>query len=462
MSLEMYWKSALSYIKDELTPIVYQDYIESLTPVYYNEKTDTFVLKADEEYKITLLEQKYHFLIVKALRYATGGKNVMVKYVSSDDEYRNLVDYDEAVTATKLPSTYEPSVYTPPTKEKYQFNPKYTFDSFVVGTNNRLAHAASLAVAQYPAQKYNPLFIYGGVGLGKTHLMQAIAQYVLSEHPDYNVVFVSSEKFTNEFIDAIRRESNLQFRNKYRNVDMLLVDDIQFLAGKEGTQEEFFHTFNDLYNASKQIILTSDKPPKEIPNLEERLRSRFECGLSCDVEPPNFETRVAILRKKAEEEHFSIGDDILEFIAEKVNSNIRELEGVLLRVKLLCEMEGGEVSAEQIKEHLSEIVTTNERRITADQIISAAAKFYDVTYNDILSSKRTSNIAKARQVGMYLTRELTDLSQQNIGDCFGGRDHSTVIHACSKIKQLALDDTAFSRELQAIISNIKNAGAQSN
>ncbi|MFA0814727.1 MAG: chromosomal replication initiator protein DnaA [Anaerofustis sp.] len=443
MSTQSVWDNALEYIKEELTPIVFQEYIEPILPVHST--NETFVLKIAEEYKKTAIENMYHYLIVKALRYATGGKNVTVKYVTDDSEYsRPIAEKEQSF------SSYAEK------QSAYSFNPKYTFDTFVVGTNNRLAHAASLAVSQSPGKKYNPLFIYGGVGLGKTHLMQAIAQHILSENEHFKVSFVSSEKFTNEFIDAIRRESNIQFRNKYRNVDVLLVDDIQFLSGKEGTQEEFFHTFNDLYNAGKQIILTSDKPPKDIPNLEERLRSRFEWGLSCDIAPPNFETRVAILRRKAEDENFEVSNEILEYIAEKVVSNIRELEGVLLKVKVLCEMEQKPLTIQKLNESLKDMFASTEKRISSELIIQTVSKYYNVSYGDILSSKRTMNIANARQIGMYLMRELTDLSLQNIGDSFGGRDYSTVIHACGKVKDKSEEDDNFKKELSYIITEIKN------
>lgn len=455
MSLQLIWKTALGYIKPNLSLVAIQDYIDPLTPVYYNEKTNHFVLRVDEDFKIALIEQIYTVLIVKALRYATGGKNVTVEFIGRDDVYAyegaNIPVYAEE--PVKIPQ--KPSNQT----DMSRFSPKYTFDTFVVGSNNRLAHAAALAVAQNPAKKYNPLFIYGGVGLGKTHLMHAIAQEVLKNQPDMNIVYVSSEKFTNDFIDAIRRESNIQFRNKYRNVDMLLIDDIQFLAGKEGTQEEFFHTFNELHTAGKQIILSSDKPPRDIPNLEERLRSRFEWGLSCDIAPPNFETRVAILRKKAEEEDMKIPNEneIFEYIAQNVSSNIRELEGVLLKFKVLYELNGGNIAEDDLKSMLNDIVPATDKKITVDNIIQAVSKYYGVSYSDVLSSKRTSNVAKARQVGMYLARELTDLSQAGIGEGFGGRDHSTVIHACTKIRSQAEGDMSFDREIKEIINEIKNS-----
>lgn len=455
MSLQQIWNSALDYIRPNLGQIVYQEYIEPLTPVYYNENKEEMVLRVDADFKIKMIEQRYRLLILKALRFAYGGKNVNAVFIGCDEVYEAAGEE----TFTYQEPSPAPSKAKKPVTDKSRFSPKYTFDTFVVGSNNRLAHAAALNVAQAPAKKYNPLFIYGGVGLGKTHLMHAIAQEVLKNQPDMNIVYVSSEKFMNDFIDAIRKESNIQFRNTYRSVDMLLIDDIQFLAGKEGTQEEFFHTFNDLHNAGKQIILTSDKPPRDIPDLEERLRSRFEWGLSCDVAPPNFETRVAILRKKAEEEGMNIPNEneIFEYIAQNVSSNIRELEGVLLKFKVLYELNGGNITEDDLKSMLNDIVPQADKKITADAIISAVSKHYGVSHADVLSSKRTSNVAKARQVGMYLARELTDLSQTGIGESFGGRDHSTVIHACTKIRSQADSDSMFSKELNQIINDIKNS-----
>ena len=456
MSLQQMWKKTLDYLKPNLSPVVYQEYMETLKPVHYDEIEKHLVLRVDADFKIDLTVQKYNTLILKALRFATGGRDITVQFLGCDEPYAVAGEYEineEPVITSPKSRTKAPS------SDISRFSPKYTFDTFVVGSNNRMAHAAALAVAQNPAKKYNPLFIYGGVGLGKTHLMHAIAQEVLKNQPDMNIVYVSSEKFTNDFIDAIRRESNIQFRNTYRNVDMLLIDDIQFLAGKEGTQEEFFHTFNDLHSAGKQIILSSDKPPRDIPDLEERLRSRFEWGLSCDVAPPNFETRVAILRKKAEEEgmKFPNENEVFEYIAQNVSSNIRELEGVLLRFKVLYELNGGNITRDDMKSMLTDIVPATDKKITADAIIQAVSRHYGVSTADVLSSKRTSNVAKARQVGMYLARELTDLSQAGIGESFGGRDHSTVIHACTKIRSQAESDMMFARELKEITNDIKNS-----
>ena len=318
--------------------------------------------------------------------------------------------------------------------QRSQLNPKYSFDTFVIGNSNRFAHAASLAVAEAPSKAYNPLFIYGGVGLGKTHLMHAIGHYILSQNPDSKVVYVSSEKFTNELINSIREYRNEEFRNKYRNIDVLLIDDIQFIAGKEGTQEEFFHTFNALHENNKQIIISSDRPPKEIPTLEDRLRSRFEWGLITDIQAPDLETRIAILRKKANIENIVVNDDVMLYIATKIKSNIRELEGALIRVVAYSSLTNSEITEELAEEALKDILSGSKPvEITVDLIKDLISKNYKIKLEDFNSKKRTRAIAYPRQIAMYLTRELTDLSLPKIGDEFGGRDHTTVIHACDKI-----------------------------
>jgi chromosomal replication initiator protein len=315
------------------------------------------------------------------------------------------------------------------------------FDTFVIGAGNRFAHAASLAVAEAPAKAYNPLFLYGGVGLGKTHLMHAIGHYVLESNPNAKVVYISSEKFTNEFINAIRDNQTVDFRNKYRNVDVLLIDDIQFLAGKEQTQEEFFHTFNTLHEENKQIIISSDRPPKEIPTLEDRLRSRFEWGLITDIQPPDYETRIAILRKKAKAEALDIPNDVISYIANKIDTNIRELEGALIRVVAYSSLINRDLSAELAAEALKDIIPTNKpRQLTIADIQKTVGEHFDMRLEDFKAKKRTKAIAFPRQIAMYLARELTDFSLPKIGDEFGGRDHTTVIHAHEKIaKELQSD-----------------------
>jgi len=336
-------------------------------------------------------------------------------------------------------------------------NPRYTFDSFVVGPSNRFAHAACLAVAEAPAEAYNPLFIYGGVGLGKTHLMQAIAQHSRMYHSHRRVVYVSSETFTNELINALQHKAMPAFRAKYRSVDILLIDDIQFIAGKESTQEEFFHTFNALFEVNKQIVISSDRPPREIPHLEERLRSRFEWGLAADVQPPDFETRTAIIRKKAEDEGLDVPQDVLLYIAQQAQSNIRELEGALTRVVAYARAIGRPVTVELAAEALKDLLAAQHPQpVSIAQIQQCVARYFGVRHTDLVSKSRSRNVAFPRQVAMYLARILTDMSLPAIGEEFGGRDHTTVLHACEKIKaQLATDPSlaATLKELHAQISN---------
>lgn len=434
------WDEALDYMEDELSPFVFQTYIDSLEPVYLSE--DTLVLKAADLACKNCVINHYNVLVTKALRYASNGKNYNVKYVLNDDDYKEIMMADMTRNSSSLTNV--------------RLNPRYTFDTFVVGPNNRLAHAASYAVAQSPGKKYNPLFIYGGAGLGKTHLLQAIAQHTLKENRALKVAFVTSEQFTNDLIDAIRNKTNLEFRKRYRQVDVLLVDDIQFIANKVSTQEEFFHTFNDLYTAGKQIILTSDKHPKDIAGFEERLRTRFESGLTCDISPPDYETRFAILLKKVEEEKMEIGNDLLDFVAGNMGSNIRELEGVLSKIKALSDISDEPLTVEVLRENLKDVLTVNNVHISVDTIIQTVARHFGVTYADILSAKRTMNIANARQVAMYLTRELTDLSLPAIGEMFGGRNHSTVLHAVNKVKVEENDDISFKKELSNITNLIKD------
>lgn len=335
-------------------------------------------------------------------------------------------------------------------------NPRYTFDTFVVGSNNSLAHAASLAVAENPAEVYNPLFIYGGVGLGKTHLMHSIAHHILQHNPTSQVLYVTSEVFTNELIEAIRNRSDTssiqEFRKKYRNIDVLLIDDIQFIIGKESTQEEFFHTFNTLHGSKKQIIISSDKPPKEFETLEERLRSRFEWGLQVDIQAPDYETRMAILRKKGEIEGYTIDDEVLRYIASNVKSNIREIEGALTKIVAVSRLKNTEVNVVLAEEVLKDLISPDSKRnITVEYITEVVAEHFDITVSDILSSKKSRNIAYPRQICMYLCRVLTGNSQKEIGAKLGKRDHSTIIHGINKITADLKTDTA----LQNVVEILK-------
>ena len=449
------WNNALEYLEDELSDFVFKEYFESsITPLAFED--DTFYLQVPDEGNKILLEGQYAVLVENALKYYTQ-RYIKVKFVvaSSNDMVYTKEEALKEIAATKEnEKNVEYNIYN---TSYIQLNPKYTFDSFVVGANNRFAHAASVAVADAPAKKYNPLFIYGGVGLGKTHLMHAIAQHILRKDPTKKVVLLSSEQFLNEFLDAIQNKTNVQFRNKYRNADVLLIDDIQFIAGKNETQNEFFHTFNALQGSNKQIVLTSDKPPKEIHNLEDRLRSRFSLGLICDISMPDFETRLAILRKKAKEENYQVSNEILNYIAENIESNIRELEGVLLKVMALSEFYNKPLTLDLVKKGLKDIIDISDKKISLDLITKVVCEYYNITKDDILSKRRTKNIAYPRQIFMYLSRELTDNSLPTIGEYYGGRDHSTVIHGYDKIKEDLKTNGGLQEEIDKITSNIKNS-----
>ena len=336
-------------------------------------------------------------------------------------------------------------------------NPKYTFDTFIVGSNNNLAHAAALAVAESPGEVYNPLFIYGGAGLGKTHLMHSIAHHILDNNPTAKVLYVTSEKFTNELIESIRNVGSAptSFREKYRTNDVLLIDDIQFIIGKESTQEEFFHTFNTLHEAKKQIIISSDKSPKDILTLEERLRSRFEWGLTVDIQSPNYETRMAILRKKEEMEHLTIDDEILSYIAAHVKSNIRELEGALTKIVALSRLKKTEINLSLAEEALKDLIYPNEKRtVTLDLIVDVVAEHFGATSEELASNNRTRNIAYPRQISMYLCRKLTALPLTDIGKCIGNRDHSTVVHGINKIEKDLQKDLTLRNTIDVLIKKI--------
>ena len=335
-------------------------------------------------------------------------------------------------------------------------NSKYLFENFVIGNSNRFAHAAALAVAEAPAKVYNPLFLYGDVGLGKTHLMHAIGNRVKQKYPEMKVLYISSETFTNEMIFSIQKNSMEAFRNKYRNIDCLLIDDIQFLRKKESTQEEFFHTFNALHDANKQIIISSDRKPKEIETLESRLRSRFEWGLTADVQAPDLETRMAILREKADREDIIIPNDVILFIASAIETNIREIEGAFTRVSAYASFNGGKITLEEAKKALSELNNeNNNKHISVEEIQKVVANYYKIKKEDFLAKKRTRNVAYPRQIAMYICREMTDYSLPRIGEFFGGRDHTTVIHACEKIGKERREDAELEKIIKSFMAQLK-------
>ena len=429
VQLKELWDKTLNIVKGELTPVSYNTWIGCIVPI----SVDKAVLKLSVPNDFTkgILENRYKDLIVNALKIITSEKYTIEFYVQIEEIEFN----DESKTKNLKNNIITNDEMT------NNLNSKYTFDSFVIGNSNRFAHAACLAVAESPAKAYNPLFIYGGVGLGKTHLMHAIGHYILQNNPNSKVVYVSSEKFTNDLINSIKDDKNVDFRNRYRTVDVLLIDDIQFIAGKESTQEEFFHTFNALHEANKQIILSSDRPPKEIPTLEDRLRSRFEWGLIADVGAPDFETRIAILKKKADVENLNIPNEVMTYIATKIKSNIRELEGALIRIVAFSSLTNKEINEELATEALKDIISNKQtKQITIELIQEIVANYFNLRMEDFKSARRTRNVAFPRQIAMYLSRKLTDTSLPKIGEEFGGRDHTTVIHAYEKITQGLKED----------------------
>jgi len=434
------WQQVLSIIQTKLSKPSYDTWFKATKATFIDESLLEII--APTTFAAEWLENKYTNLI-KATLYDYLGRNINIKY--------SIGESKSAEQAVVFPPKQPASPVNVEEAPSNMLNPKYTFDTFVIGTNNRFAHAASLAVAEAPAKAYNPLFLYGGVGLGKTHLMHAIGHYIMEHNPNMRVLYISSEKFTNEFINAIRDSQGESFRTKYRNIDVLLIDDIQFIAGKEQTQEEFFHTFNALHEERKQIIISSDRPPKEIPTLEERLRSRFEWGLITDIQPPDLETRIAILRKKAKAENLDIPNEAMNYIANQIDTNIRELEGALIRVVAYSSLINADITSHLAAEALKDIIPSSRpRMITINDIQAKVGEFYGLKLEDFKARKRTKAVAFPRQIAMYLSRELTDFSLPKIGEAFGGRDHTTVIHAHEKISKLVQED----QELYKIITNI--------
>jgi chromosomal replication initiator protein len=440
------WSKALSEIEKKISKPSFETWLKSTKA--HSLKGDTLVITAPNEFARDWLESRYQHLIADTI-YELTGEELSIKFIIPQNQHEE--DYEIPSARKVKKSDDEPSEWP-----QNMLNPKYTFDTFVIGSGNRFAHAASLAVAEAPAKAYNPLFIYGGVGLGKTHLMHAIGHYVLEHNPSAKVVYLSSEKFTNEFINSIRDNKAVDFRNKYRNVDVLLIDDIQFLAGKEQTQEEFFHTFNTLHEESKQIVISSDRPPKEIPTLEDRLRSRFEWGLITDITPPDLETRIAILRKKAKAEGLDIPNEVMLYIANQIDSNIRELEGALIRVVAYSSLINKDINADLAAEALKDIIPSSKPKvITIQDIQKVVGQHFNVKLEDFKAKKRTKSVAFPRQIAMYLSRELTDFSLPKIGEEFGGRDHTTVIHAHEKISKLLQTDTQLQKQIQEIKDLLK-------
>ncbi|WP_432362787.1 chromosomal replication initiator protein DnaA [Sporosarcina sp. UB5] len=441
--LEKLWNNVLSKIEDKISRPSFETWLKSTKLMSYGDENVTIAVP--NSFAKDWLENHYVHLITGILSELTGEDRFIHFVVPKEMEENDFQVPKPVVNQPDKSAVQSASV---------MLNPKYTFDTFVIGSGNRFAHAASLAVAEAPAKSYNPLFIYGGVGLGKTHLMHAIGHYILEQDPSSKVVYLSSEKFTNEFINSIMNNKAGDFRNQYRNVDVLLIDDIQFIAGKEQTQEEFFHTFNTLHEESKQIIISSDRPPKEIPTLEDRLRSRFEWGLITDIAPPDLETRIAILRKKAKADGLlDISDEVMLYIANQIDTNIRELEGALIRVVAYSSLVNMDITTDLAAEALKDIIPNSRpRTVTILDIQKTVGEHYNIRLEDFTAKKRTRAIAFPRQIAMYLSRELTDSSLPKIGSEFGGRDHSTVIHAHEKISKQLKDDQNLQQDIQEIKS----------
>ena len=440
------WEKTLSIIKGEMSEVSFNTWIKSCKPISIS--SNTIQISVPNSFTQDILEKRYKDLVANSIKVVCS-KLYKIEFLISSD-----INSSEATNEAKVEPQKNKSIIVND-EMSTTLNPKYTFDSFVIGNSNRFAHAASLAVAEAPAKAYNPLFIYGGVGLGKTHLMHAIGHYILQNNPNAKVVYVSSEKFTNELINSIKDDKNEEFRNKYRNVDILLIDDIQFIAGKERTQEEFFHTFNALHDANKQIILSSDRPPKEIPTLEDRLRSRFEWGLIADIQIPDFETRMAILKKKAEVEKLNVANEVMIYIATKIKSNIRELEGALIRIVAYSSLTNREITVDLASEALKDIISKKQgKNITINLIQDIVSSYFNLRIEDLKSQRRTRNIAYPRQIAMYLSRKLTDMSLPKIGEEFGGRDHTTVIHAYEKISDNLNKDETLQHTIEALTKKL--------
>ncbi|MCX5777734.1 MAG: chromosomal replication initiator protein DnaA [Elusimicrobia bacterium] len=448
-NVEEVWKKTVDNLRQHMVQEAFSLWIQPLKPLSL--LNDIFTLQVPNKYFSDWLKNNQQESIEKFL-----SEEIQRTVTLQCQEVQDLTSILKKVEDIQEP-TEAPAPAKTPTED--QFNPRYTFDRFVVGASNRFAQASCEAVAKDPGRQFNPLFIYGGVGLGKTHLLHAIGNLIRKNNPSLRVLYVSSEKFINEFIDSLRFDKPSSFRNKYRTIDCLLIDDIQFLADKQSSQEEFFYTFNTLYDSHKQIIITSDRPPKELPNLETRLISRFEWGVIADIQPPDIETRIAILRKKAEDEKLYIPDDVVLYIATQVKSNIRELEGSLLRITAFSAFTGTPLTVDSVQKILKDVVRPpeNAQLITINRIQKVVASHFNLDLRDMKSKRRTDAVAFPRQIAMYLARTLTDeFSTSQIGDEFGGKDHTTVMHACNKIKGRMATDPYFVAKVNQISQDIRS------
>ena len=448
LSAEQLWDEILNKLKEEMPKDSYELWFKPTRAVSFED--NLLNVRVPNRFFSKYLQERHKGKIEELLRVTTASEAQIIFTIDPQSHIQEKERKDEEIEPTSIAA--DETTFT-----TMEFNPKYTFENFVVGPSNRFAHATAEAVANDPGKAYNPLFIYGGVGLGKTHLLQAIGHHNKKQNPRLSVLYITSERFTNELIESIRNDRMIEFRNKYRHLDVLMIDDIQFLAGKESTQEEFFHIFNTLYEAHKQIVISSDSTPKEIPTIEERLRSRFQWGVIADIQPPDIETRIAILRKKAGAENIFIPDDVVLFLASQIKSNIRELEGCLIRIVAFSSLTGSDVTVDRSKEILKDIITKEEIAvpITIELIQKVVSKHFHLDVKEMKSKKRTDAVAFPRQVAMYLARTLTEYSTTEIGADFGGRDHTTVMYACEKIKMKLAGDPFFTALINRITQEIK-------
>lgn len=453
---EAKWRDLLSEIEKNVTAVSYRTWFLPLTPIEIDEKGKTISFACSDSFKIDVLKKRYIPIFENCVEKVFQKPLKVLLSLKSEEEIERALS-NEPVKSVSITEEEKNDF-----KEEFYLNPRQNFENFVVGSNNDYAHAVSLAVAESPAKVYNPLFIYGGSGLGKTHLMHAIGHYILKHYPDMKVLYVSSEMFTSELLQAIRDTSSPvkinDFKKKYRSVDVLLIDDIQFLEGKDRTQIEFFHTFNTLYELNKQIVISSDRPPNKLTDLDDRLRSRFQWNMVVDVKTPDFETRVAILRNKAEAENVVMDEDFLEvidLIAEKIKFNIRDLESALTRVIGLSNFLHQKVNVKFAKENLQDIFPVKDVDITCETVKKAVCKKYNIKLSDMESKKRTREFSYPRQIAMYLCREFTDLSLPKIGESFGGRDHTTVLHACDKINNEMKTNQNLAEEIRELKQQIQ-------
>lgn len=437
------FNQAKELLKDEVTQIAFETWIITLEMPEMTE--DHIVFKATSKYHHDLIKTRYADLILNTFKYLTNKEWTFS--VIYDDKDKKVED--QTIISNSHSQSQDTDLEISNNKT---LNPKYTFETFVVGNNNRFAHAAAIAVGDKPGESYNPLFLYGGVGLGKTHLMHAIGNRIQKNNKATKILYVTSEKFTNQLINAIKDNKNEIFRNKYRTIDVLLIDDIQFIAGKERVQEEFFHTFNALHEDKKQIIISSDKPPRDIQFLEDRLKSRFEWGLLADISCPDYETRLAILRKKAQDENIVVDDNILANIANKIDSNIRELEGVFNKIIARASLTHSPITIELAENTINEFKAASEKVLSSDFVKETVAKYFNINKDDLSSNKRSNEIAFPRQIAMFLCREVANMSYPKIGEDFGNRDHSTVMHACKKIEKEIKDKN----NTKLIVESVKN------